>query len=899
MYYRLKLFFLTPALFIINLLNAQHLIVYESTVNESYLVKYFVNANSNQIVTNYYIEEIAKSIPKMVNYTQYIYSYKQYSRIVKLEPLKYNVNVELNDAKCTGDIFFKGFSMNDVLLPSFISFNLNVYNGNNQLLNSYEFKSVPISFVNSRIADFDFADTTTNNELPNKTYYISVENKLFSYNNQAISYFNQKKKLIEDYYLSDQLMSNCQATLQTIDLQNLEMINLFDIKVDEIEQELSKLYIKEFAEKLKLHIYDPINFLGRIENLSQQVYSIRFSINQILASLDKLYYERGLLMLKSGAVDKAVYNFNKAIEINYFYCPAHYQLALIDFNTGGLDNAATRVKEIIMKMYPDYITQNLVRELALAINEAYLYEGNKLIKSEDYNEALVFLEKGKIFCTSTPGINCEEKLFNSISVAKYGIFTSYMSVADKAVDNNKPELSELYINLAIKYQKENNSDIINTGDIDLVLNKLIIKYIDNGFASNEQKDYKQALEYFFKGQELKNQLLNQTSTPRLNEGIGIAKNGIYQELLGEANKLFLKSDLNNAENITNKAILYQKENSYDIKSALDAELLMTKIKQQQYQSFIIDGKDQLFVNNYENALHFFNTARQLEEKYNIVSANNLDSLIKAAVRPLIFKDIEKADFNIFKGEISEAKTITTSISNMQSLYKLQGDEEINQKLQDLKNKIFTEECKNAQSDYDMHLNAARQLITLKKYLEAAIELETAVNITIDNKVCGISPATAENLKSEILPAVNYQKILIQTEEEFKTNNFGSVIDKYNEAEKFYKQFGIGQFGLQHSSLYDYALQKKSVGFYTYLTDYYTKKEELQLALMLLKVLKSENYPLKNTKLMQESLARMMAAADYNQNPQSNPKLNLTNYVSEDKWFKYYYKAYLKKWKSLK
>jgi hypothetical protein len=282
MHFNLKFILFFLIILFANNLKSQNLIVYDNTLSESYLVKYFSNPTQNQAITNYFIQEIAKSVPKMLNYTQYVYTYKQHSRIVKLDHSKYNIIVDLNDVNCTGDIYFKGFSMNEVILPSFISYDLKLFNGNDQLLSSYEFKQVPAGDINSRIADFEYTDTSTNLITPNNTYYLQLENKVFGYDANAVNNFNAKRDLIEEYFLSDQFIAGSLSTIQAIDLQNLEMINLYDIKLDEIEQELSKLYNKEFAQKLKLNIYDPIKFVSKIEYLSQQVYGLRFNINKIL-----------------------------------------------------------------------------------------------------------------------------------------------------------------------------------------------------------------------------------------------------------------------------------------------------------------------------------------------------------------------------------------------------------------------------------------------------------------------------------------------------------------------------------------------------------------------------------------------------------------------------------------
>jgi hypothetical protein len=69
--------------------------------------------------------------------------------------------------------------------------------------------------------------------------------------------------------------------------------------------------------------------------------------------------------------------------------------------------------------------------------------------------------------------------------------------------------------------------------------------------------------------------------------------------------------------------------------------------------------------------------------------------------------------------------------------------------------------------------------------------------------------------------------------------------------------------------------------------------------MMLKELKTKNYPVKSSKLMQENLAQQMALNDYKLNSKANPKVAVLNYTNGDKWFRYFSKAYLKKWKNIK
>jgi tetratricopeptide (TPR) repeat protein len=56
--------------------------------------------------------------------------------------------------------------------------------------------------------------------------------------------------------------------------------------------------------------------------------------------------------------------------------------------------------------------------------------------------------------------------------------------------------------------------------------------------------------------------------------------------------------------------------------------------------------------------------------------------------------------------------------------------------------------------------------------------------------------------------------------------------------------------------------------------------------------KRRNYPINDSRNLQEKLAQELAHADKKENSSSNPKSNVLKYTNGDKWYKYFKKAYL-------
>ena len=68
--------------------------------------------------------------------------------------------------------------------------------------------------------------------------------------------------------------------------------------------------------------------------------------------------------------------------------------------------------------------------------------------------------------------------------------------------------------------------------------------------------------------------------------------------------------------------------------------------------------------------------------------------------------------------------------------------------------------------------------------------------------------------------------------------------------------------------------------------------------MLIKVLSTRVYKRKYTKVNQKLLGIVLASRDFKQNSAGNYKANTSKYTGDDKYFKYFKKAYKKQWKTL-
>ena len=884
-------------------LFSQNTVFFNESQNEIYTFKYKETFENNQDITNYFIQKISKSIHKPLNLTKYIYIYKQTSRLTKIDLNNYKISIELENKKNTGDVLYKRFNISDALFPSKIDFEIIVYNQDNQIIEKYKFKNKPLNPKSTKIAKFIIIpreNTFKVQDMTSKTKYsITIENKKFYYTNESKKLFNKKLQLINDYYASDFILKEIFQKLQTFDLQDVDMIPVYDFKLFEIETTYEQLKSKNFPKKLDLSQYDPINFEIKIIALNNQINKLQTIINQLLATLDYVYYNKGLEWLVNGYVDKAVTYFNKSLKINPFYAPSHYQLAKINYDNGKLDKAGDIINEVLAKMYPEQNIRILLLQLTNDIYKAYLNQGEQLIKSEKYNEAIKLLEKGKEFCKITPNIIYTEEISELFARAKYGIFKSYLTVAQKAINTDNLEIAETYIKKAKKYQKDNKNDITNDKEANILLNQIINIYLEKGDKSNESLNFNNALKYFEKASILCDLSTNAIIKQKLFQAFKIAKNGVYNNFLTKAEQLLSDNDLEQAENIIIKAKNYQKANNKEIINAYAADTILTKIKYKQYLKLISDGKKQIIHKQFKYALDNFELAYKLETNWFFEKDDSLDILLKNTARPIILNKIKSGNLKVWANELNNVQDIIDSSVVLQQKYLLAEDSVINKTLSELKIKFHNRKCQNAQFEYNKDIREAQKYIGIKNFIQSEKLFDNAISIATINKSCNIDTSTASELKFKYILAANYQKYIKEAKQLLTDSIIYQSVNKYLYAEKYYSDFKIKKYGLEHIPLFNFICLQNNLNLTIYSITFYTENNNFENALSLLKLLKKKKYPKKYSRNLQENLAKKLAIKDHEENPDARPRPNAIIYTNKDKWLKYFKKTYIKKWKNIK
>ena len=877
------------------IVRAQNFVNYENTVNHQEIWTVSFPPAPNAINTNYILIEIAKGLQKTPSAIRLQLDARIKNRLISNGDKSYLAFCELSNILMSGDIWYRGFDISNTLKPDIYSLELQIQNLKSRQTWVFITTNKPLSLSDghARLSEHALNDTM------NASYEMTISKLNFYHSAEGIKNFDEITRLIDDYFLSEIQLKQALQKVQTINTANVDMIPLYDFQLRDAEIIISKLESQQYPLRLNLGNNDPVNFLPRFNDLKNQVIQTRNQLNQLLSSLDRIYYEKGIEYLQSNDAAAANNYFNKALQINPFFTPAYYQQARMYFLAGRLQEAADIVNRVLSSMKPDNNTYIALLALGNDILRQYLLSGEDLMSREKFPEAILLLQNGKVFCSTTPGIICPDEIQRAYARAKYGMYEGYLTIARRALDNNKPKLAENYVYEAWKYQLQNSAEIIMATEAFGLYNAIASAYMKNGQDKLSQKKYSQALIDFASAERIC-ELNNDIPRPeKLDYFINQAHKGVYDNKVAEAWEMYKMSNTIEAESKVNEAEKYRLAHPAAIAGSSATDSLMAKIRFQTYKEYIYRGEQYLGFNEHETALIWLEKARELELLYPLTRNTKLPEMIQKAGKTVLLKNISDAGIKVWGNMLEEASQLTGKIIDDQQKYLLEDDAEINSKLKELKEKIFSKDCLNLQKEHEDQLQLARQNINQLDYITGFACYNKAIEIAESKPACKINTNFSKEMTERYAPAANFQVMMKSLQQAIDNDRFNDIFSLYSKATVQFDTFQLQKYALKLPPLFDIFYTSTNSRAIAWYADQCIDSGEPAKSLSLLKRLKDRNYPLGNTRQLQEKLGAALARSDKNMILSQNPKIQAVSHVGEDKYFRFFTKAYINEWNSYK
>ncbi len=408
------------------------------------------------------------------------------------------------------------------------------------------------------------------------------------------------------------------------------------------------------------------------------------------------------------------------------------------------------------------------------------------------------------------------------------------------------------------------------------------------------KDYYKSVDQFEEARRICEKYSAVRCDDELFNGIRIAKNGIYQDHLNHGRIAIQKNKLNDADEALDNAIRYQSLNAREITDNSEALTLKKVIRQRYYDRKIAEAKNNTLVKNYDAALLNFDEAEQMLKDYELTAPSDLKMSQQQAARPRASELFYEGDKYIVQGDWMNAGKKMQSAIQIQTKYDLTNDKELNKLKEQLRKKISTQECINAQRDITNLLNSGMQKKSSNQLLEASDDFNKALDIARQFNTCAIDITQIEGNELEIRPAATYLGMMRDFKEKEYKRQFSDCISIYNKATNYYTTRNVASFGINHETdFYNYVIAKGSNGLMQYAADTYTAQNELEKALTLFKLLLSKNV---DDKILDGSLYELgfkFGKREAQTNPGGKAKNLVKQYTSDDKNLKRFEKGFAK------
>ena len=714
----------------------------------------------------------------------------------------------------------------------------------------------------------------------------------------AINVKAQKRQSVSIDEL-DSIITATYNAVEKINAGDVDMLPVYDCTLNEAEFTIE--FVKRSGAFNTINTLDGqlVEVYRKYNDLLASIPKLRVIIDQYVSYHDFWYYKKGLELLSKGDTTAANSYFDKSLLFNPFYIPSIYQKAVICLGKNNVAKAAYLVEDLQKVIYPEGANLNLINGLIELIRKRFIDYGNRLLLLQDYNGSLeVFLE-ADTFCQHYNKFDCSA-FQHGISLSKYGLYHSYLKVANQALDANKLSIAETFILKAKEYAILNRKYIVDDKDVDKNIKKLSKFYLELAFSYKNNSQRMQSDYYFQKADGLC-KLINDEDCSKLvanaehSTFVAPAQTNIaYNQHKKKTSHHKIKTKHKQHQELAS-AVKHKKKKTAtkkkDIETITVKESETNATVRNSYWKYIEEGDAYANENKLQQAIDNYVMARSLESTASFTPCKTLDSLIKQNVINIINNDLQTAGFLVWANELANADSIYEKSIRKQKQYHIENDEELNASLTQLKQKMNTKGCQNLQDKIDMNTAMAKNNIALRDYVRAGNLLEEVLNIAVQNKNCVLLTTNTVDAWQHIKPVIDYYRYKEDAKAAYAANDLKKFVESYHSADVLYLNSKLDTAKIPYTGIVDYLRfqNNKEASFYT--TNYYATINDWDGCLLLLKLLKEEDYAANKTEDIQIKVAKAKALTDSHKTFKLDVNSMIEKYTGGDKWFKYFNKAY--------
>ncbi|HEY4652337.1 MAG TPA: hypothetical protein VIG72_13030, partial [Pontibacter sp.] len=275
--------FLLFAAFVV---QAQTKLIFEETTPEAYLLKYSATGTGSQphinaILTLLKEGDVSKRGGRPARNPEFVVRMEQQARIADAGE-KLQLKVQLSKIGVNSDVTYRGFGVEDVLLPEKLNVKVRLLDGRKKELQTFNLTNIAFKKEGITLLDVTIPDTTK--ATPN--YSLVIEPKELVYTAESVNRFKNYLNLVRDYYAADVTLNTALQDISRIQPDDVDRISLHDRNLRQMEDMYARIKEQNFREKLNLRQYDPQRLTEKMGDLNRLLQERRRAVDYALSTMD-------------------------------------------------------------------------------------------------------------------------------------------------------------------------------------------------------------------------------------------------------------------------------------------------------------------------------------------------------------------------------------------------------------------------------------------------------------------------------------------------------------------------------------------------------------------------------------------------------------------------------------
>lgn len=795
------------------------------------------------------------------------------------------VRFRIINGSVRGDFQLRGFDISDVLMPTLFNATILITNSRGDTLLRETQRSLRLNRGSSAFVRYQ-VDAGSQTD----TLWFEVKDLFFAHERQGVQNLVVRIQKIADYYAASYLLTKVQKQLSSVNCRQYDLLPQSFIALMEAHRVLQHIEKAGFPEALSLGINDPVDLSRRFEVAENTYAYLMREFDNTLRNTSRIYLTQTEESLVMQYIDGITRYIDENPEPGFAARPFINQLSIVDFSGKEFEQQANYFRQLSTRIYTGIAPEKAAEEFLGLIYKKMLAKAADYLGAVEYNKAVVLFENAAKFCHAFHEVECSENAQFELAKAKHGLYGFYLSVAEKAIEMQRPDIGSYYTFMARDYQRNNRQLIIHDGDVTIMLVKLFDAYVLEAAKHNYAERYDSALMILTRAMQPD---IGITPSFAWHLQNSVALNGILARRLKVFSGMFDAEPLPAIEVVYHSLVQFVNTNMAGVELSIDNEKIyrqsQTRFVNMLGQSARFDMDNGLF----EESMRKLLLAKSILSDRKMALNPEIDSLALIAGREVIRQMLQTTVSLINQGKTDDAFNYFSEANIRAEQYGLQRDAITKARLDEIYDAYISVRCVQLQSRFDQVILRAERLAELKMFIQAGDTLAAEMNQLNANKACRFTLTSAQALIARLQHPAAFQQALIDANRAYEQKDFIACLRHIEIAESLCQQHELQKFGLERFTMMDYALLHKNNSLNWFIARRFVQLLRFNQALNVLELLREGGSTAAETQEIQEELGLLMGFKDRAEVSFLQSFSKPREYTGGDSWYKPFHKAYRK------